>query len=63
MEPTRVAAASLVRNTALTRPSTAPAMTRCRVVCWVTSTMEPAMPTATAAGSATASDEELKSRK
>src|SRR5215469_796142 len=62
-EPLRVAAASPVRNTALTRPSTAPGITRCRVVCWITSDMEPDMATAAAAGSAVASDDEVNSRK
>ena len=61
--PTRVAAASPVRNTALTRPSAALGITRCRAVCGITSDMEPNMPTATAAGSAVASDDEVNSRK
>jgi hypothetical protein len=62
-EPARVAAASAVRNTALTRPSTASGMTRCMTVCWITSDMEPAIPRAVAAGSAVASDDEVKRRK
>ena len=61
--PRRVAAAPLVRNTALTRPSAASGMTRCMVVCGITSDMEPNMPTAAAAGSAVASDVEVNSRK
>src|SRR5215472_6932180 len=61
--PVRVAAASLVRNTALTRPRAVLGMTRCMVVCGITSDMEPDMPTAAAAGSAVASDVEVKSRK
>jgi hypothetical protein len=59
----RAAAAAPVRNTALTRPRTALGMTRCRVVCWMISAMEPHMATATAAGSAVASDDEVKRRK
>jgi hypothetical protein len=59
----RAAAAAPVRNTALTRPRTASGMTRCRVVCWTTSAIEPHIATATAAGSALASDDEVKSRK
>src|SRR5690349_23383047 len=62
-EPTRVAAASAVRNTALTRPSAAPGIDRCKVVCWITSDMEPDRATVAAAGSAVASDDEVKSRK
>jgi hypothetical protein len=62
-EPMRAAAAAPVRKTALTRPRTALGMTRCRVVCWMISAMEPHMATATAAGSAVASDDEVKSRK
>jgi hypothetical protein len=62
-EPMRAAAAAPVRKTALTRPRTAPGMTRCRVVCSMVSAMEPHMATATAAGSAVASDDEVKSRK
>jgi hypothetical protein len=59
--PARVAAASLVRNTALTRPRAASGMTLCRVVCGITSDMEPVMPMAAAAGSAVTSDVEVNS--
>jgi len=61
--PVRVAAASQVRKTALTRPSAVLGMTRCMAVCGITSDMEPDRPTVAAAGSAVASDVEVKSRK
>jgi hypothetical protein len=38
--PARVAAASPVRKTAPIRPSTAPGMTRCMVVCGITSDID-----------------------
>lgn len=47
--PRRAAAASPVRNTALTRPRTALGITRCMAVWPITSHIEPNMPTATAA--------------
>jgi hypothetical protein len=54
-----VAAASPVRKTAPIRPRTALGSTRCRVVCGITSDIEPNMPTAAAAGSAAASEDEV----
>ena len=63
MAPRRVAAASPVRKVALTRPRTALGMTRCIAVCGITSDIEPNMPTATAAGSAVVSDDEVNSPK
>jgi len=55
-------AASAVRKTALTLPSAAPGIARCSAVCPITSAIEPDMPTAAAAGSALASDDEVNSR-
>jgi hypothetical protein len=61
--PTRVAAASPVRKTAPTRPSTALGITRCIAVCGITSDIEPNMPMAAAAGSAVDSEDEVNSAK
>jgi hypothetical protein len=61
--PVRVAAASAVRNTALTRPSIALGITRCIAVSGITWHIEPNMPIPTAAGSAVVSDDELNSKK
>ena len=60
--PVRVAAAWLVRNMALTRPSAAPGITRWMMICGMTSDIDPVMPTAAAAGSAVASDDEVNRR-
>src|SRR5260370_33978386 len=48
--PARVAAAFPVRNTALTRPSTALGITRCTVASGITWDIEPNMPMPAAAG-------------
>jgi hypothetical protein len=61
--PARVAAASPVRKTAPIRPRTAFGITRCMAVCGTTSDMEPNAPTAAAAGSAVASDDEVNGAK
>jgi hypothetical protein len=58
-----VAAASPVRKTAPIRPRSAFGITRCMTVCGTTSDMEPNAPTAAAAGSAVASDDEVNSAK
>jgi hypothetical protein len=59
--PIRVAAASPVRKAALIRPSTASGTVRWTTVGGMTSAMEPARPTRTAAGQAAASDAEKNS--
>src|SRR5258708_10911986 len=60
--PQRVAAASPVRNTPLTRPSAAAGITRWMAVCGITSDIEPNMPTPIAAGWPAAGGGEVKRR-